>query len=277
MFSILPLRPHKSLGQVFLIERSSLSSCFTYLQAGPQRAILEIGPGLGQATRPLLKTGAEVTALELDRRFIPTLAGLAEENSRFHFYLVDAQKISWDGFSPGPYSVFGNLPFYLSTAILEHLLEGESNWLRAVFLLQQEVTQRLLAGPGEEGYGALSILARLRAHLSAGPSVSRRCFHPIPRVDSAFLFLERLPAPRVSVPNMKRFIALVHGAFAQRRKTLTNNLLRMNPHLSRTQAASLLDNAGIAGKRRGETLSLEEFARLAWALEAPFASLEDRP
>jgi 16S rRNA (adenine1518-N6/adenine1519-N6)-dimethyltransferase len=183
-------------------------------------------------------------------------------------------KISWDGLFDGPYSVFGNLPFYLSTALLEHLLEGEVNWLRAVFLLQEEVTQRLLAEPGEEGYGALSILAKLRAHLSAGPSVSRRCFHPIPRVDSAFLFLERLSAPRVSVPNIKHFVALVHGAFAQRRKTLTNNLLRMNPHFSRTQVSNLLDSAGIAGKRRGETLSLEEFARLAWALEALFASLE---
>ncbi|MEI6308507.1 MAG: 16S rRNA (adenine(1518)-N(6)/adenine(1519)-N(6))-dimethyltransferase RsmA [bacterium] len=277
MFSILPLRPHKSLGQVFLIERSSLSSCFTYLQAGSQRVILEIGAGLGQVTRPLLRTGAEVTALELDRRFLPTLAGLAEENARFHFHLVDAQKVSWDGFFPGPYSVFGNLPFFLSTALLEHLLEGEVNWLRAVFLLQEEVTLRLLAGPGEEGYGALSILAQLRAHLSPGPSVSRRCFHPIPRVDSAFLYLERLSAPRVSVPNMKRFVALVHGAFAQRRKTLTNNLLRMNPHLSRIQAASLLNSAGISEKRRGETLSLEEFARLAWALEAPLASLEGKP
>jgi 16S rRNA (adenine1518-N6/adenine1519-N6)-dimethyltransferase len=277
MFSILPLRPKKSLGQVFLIERSSLSSCFTYLQAGPQRAILEIGAGLGQATRPLLGTGAEVTALELDRRFLPTLAGLADENPRFHFHLADALTVSWDALFAGPYSVFGNLPFYLSTALLEHLLEGEVHWSRAVFLLQEEVTRRLLAGPGEEGYGALSILARLRAHLSLGPNVSRRCFHPIPRVDSAFLFVERLSKPRVSVPNMKRFVTLIHGAFAQRRKTLANNLLRMDPNLSRIQAAGLLDSAGIAEKRRGETLSLEEFARLAWALEAPFASLEWKP
>jgi len=277
MASNLPPQPHKSLGQVFLIERSVLPSCFSFLNAGSQRAILEIGPGLGQATRSLLKTGAEVTAVELDRRFAPTLAGLADENPRFHFHIADALSISWDGLFVGSYSVFGNLPFYLSTALLEHLLESEGNWLRAVFLLQEEVTRRLLAGPGEEGYGALSLLAKLRAQLSPGPSVSRRCFHPIPRVDSAFLFLERLSAPRVSVPNMKHFIALIHGAFAQRRKTLANNLLRMNPQFSRSQAANLLESVGIAEKRRGETLSLEEFAQLAWSLEALLTTFEEQP
>jgi 16S rRNA (adenine1518-N6/adenine1519-N6)-dimethyltransferase len=261
-------RPRKFLGQVFLVERSLLIPSLAFLSNPSRRPpILEIGPGLGQATRPLLETGSEVVALEVDSRFSPALQSLAEEFPTFRFRIADAQTVSWDGVFPGIYSVFGNLPYFLSTAFLEHLLEREWHWQRAAFLLQREVSQRLLANPGEEGYGALSVLARFRARLSPGPFVPRQAFRPVPKVDSAFLHLERLPEPLFPVPDATRFTDLVRGAFGQRRKTLSNNLRRLHPELSRETVERILTKAGIDPRRRGETLSPQEFARLAWILE----------
>lgn len=261
------LHPKKALGQVFLQDLPSLHASLEFLGLSPGAQVLEIGSGVGNVTEALLATGAHVIGMEIDHRFQPVLARLQARASTFQYRIGNANREHWDELFTGVYQVFGNLPYYLSSPLLEQLLEREHRWARAAFLLQKEVVERLVAKPDSKAYSALTILSDFHAKLEKGPIVGRHSFYPVPTVDSQFLHLIRRDAPCVQVPNPLRFQQLVRGAFAHRRKTLTNNLLVLYPTFDRNKMQVLLERCGILGQRRGESLSVEEFARLAWAFE----------
>jgi 16S rRNA (adenine1518-N6/adenine1519-N6)-dimethyltransferase len=261
------LHPKKALGQVFLQDLPSLRSSLEFLRLGPGNHVLEIGSGVGNVTEALLATGAQVIGLEIDQRFRPVLTQLQSRASAFQYRIGNASQEQWDEFFQGGYQVFGNLPYYLSSSLLEQLLEREHRWERAAFLLQKEVVERLVAKPESKAYSALTILSDFHAKLEKGPIVGRHSFYPVPQVDSQFLHLTRRDAPPVEVPDRQRFCQLVRGAFAHRRKTLLNNLLVLYPASDRSQWQVLLDRCGLLGQRRGESLTIEEFARLARAIE----------
>jgi len=264
------LHPKKALGQVFLQDLPSLRASLEFLGIGSGVQVLEIGSGVGNVTEALLTTGANIIGLEIDHRFQPVLARLQAHSSAFQYRISNANQEHWDELFKGTYQVFGNLPYYLSSSLLEQLLEREHRWERAAFLLQKEVVERLVAKPGSKAYSALTILSDFHAKLEKGPIVGRHSFYPVPQVDSQFLHLIRRDAPPVNVPNRQIFWQLVRGAFAHRRKTLLNNLLVLYPAFDRNKLQVLLERCGIVFQRRGESLTIEEFARLATAIQESF-------
>ncbi len=229
--------------------------------------ILEIGAGVGNVTRRILEEGPFVIAIEVDKRFSPNLTQLKDDFSRFDFKIMDALSISWDSLFGGEnYSIFGNIPYNITGPLLEKMLLREKKWEKGVLLLQEEVSQRLLSPPGEKTYSSLTVFANLKAKILKGPKVSKKCFFPTPKVDSAFVFFLRKVQPDFPVLDEQFLLELVRGVFQQRRKTLLNNLLRVFPTLSRGELERLEENAGFSFSRRSETLSLEEFCKLANSL-----------
>jgi len=260
----LNIRPKKSLGQSFLQELSLLKEPLQFLELGPGVNVLEIGAGIGNATLKILDHGARVTALEVDNRFAPILSLIQKSYPNVRFLFQDAKAVSWDDIFQGEsYSVFGNIPYYITGPILEKVLLGEKNWKKAVLLLQEEVSERLLAPPGLKSYSSLTIMANFKARLSRGPKVSKSCFFPAPKVDSIFIYMERKQTPDFPVLNESFFLKLVRGAFQERRKTLQNNLLRMFPSLSKETLSSIEETTGLTFSKRSESLSLKDFCLLA--------------
>ena len=220
------------------------------------RAVLEIGPGGGVLTRELLGAGARVLAWELDPDWAFYLARDSALGSA-SLVLGDALDLAWERLPQGTL-VAGNLPYGISTALIDQLLERAEGVPRAAFLLQLEVTRRLAAGPGESQYGAASVLTRARAAVSVLGQVARGSFRPAPRVDGAFLGLVRRPPP-LPTTEMPGFTATVRLAFALRRKTLRNALAA---GWGRQRAEEVLRAVGIDRRVRAQQLSLEDFVAL---------------
>lgn len=263
----LGLKPLKTLGQSFLQELSVLKTPIHFLNISSQSWILEIGAGVGNVTRRILAEAPKVIALEVDQRFSPILAQLKDDFPNFDFQITDALSISWDSLFEGEnYAIFGNIPYNITGALLEKMLLREKNWEKGVLLLQEEVSRRLLSPPGEKNYSSLTVLANFKAKILKGPKVSKKCFFPVPEVDSRFVFFLRKDQPDFLVFDEQFLLELVRGVFQQRRKTLSNNLLRMFPNLSRQKLKELESKAGFSFSRRSETLSLEEFCKLANSL-----------
>jgi 16S rRNA (adenine1518-N6/adenine1519-N6)-dimethyltransferase len=250
------LRPKKEWGQNFLGDERVLASLAELTGAGPGDTVVELGAGLGHFTRALSERGARVVAVERDRDLVPLLKEQVEgrdvevvEGDAKTFDLAPAALLAGR-----PVILCGNLPYHLSSPILFHLLDQRAHVRRAVFLLQKEVAERIAAPPDTEAYGLLSVLLGLVADAHVGLHVSRHAFHPPPEVESAALVLELLPAPRVPVVDELRFRKLVKAAFAQRRKTLWNAVKNLDG------AREALARSGVDPQRRGETLSVAEFA-----------------
>ena len=248
------LRPKKSWGQNFLGDEKVLGVLAALSGAGPGDWIVELGAGLGHLTRALLATGARVVAVERDRELAPILR---QELVGAEVHEADAKSFDLGAVAARagrPIVLCGNLPYHLSSPILFHALDQRASIRRAVLLLQREVAERVAAPPGGRDYGLLSVLLGLWADARIGLSVPRGSFTPPPEVESAALVLDFLSAPRAQVGDEARFRALVKAAFAQRRKTLSN-ALKVLPG-----AREALERAGIDSQRRGETLTVEEFA-----------------
>jgi 16S rRNA (adenine1518-N6/adenine1519-N6)-dimethyltransferase len=227
--------------------------------------VVELGAGLGHYTRALAATGAKVIAVERDRDLVPILRHDLKELG-VEVEEADAKQIDLPGFAAragAPIVVCGNLPYHLSSPILFHVLDQRQALRRAVFLLQREVAERVAAPPGGRDYGLLSVLLGLYADARVGLHVPRGAFTPPPEVESSALVLDFLPAPRAPIQDEARFRAVVKAAFAQRRKTLWNALKPVEG------AREALAAAGIDPQRRGETLSVKEFAALESAMGPP--------
>jgi 16S rRNA (adenine1518-N6/adenine1519-N6)-dimethyltransferase len=262
------IRPSRRRGQNFLIDRGALNRVLAAAELAPEDEVLEIGPGLGVLTRALAERCRRVVAVEVDERLAgaletETLAGLENvELVRADFLELDLGSLL--GRFSSRVKVVANIPYSITSPAIARLLEHADRLERIVLMVQKEVAERLAALPGTEAYGSLTLLAQFYADVELLGTVSRRCFLPAPEVDSAIIRLRLLPQPRVPDVDPERFFAVVHAAFGQRRKTLLNSLSGSRElGWTREQATAALAAARIDPHRRGETLALEEFARLA--------------
>lgn len=261
------LRAVHRLGQHFLVDRQILLRICAACGAQPGELVLEIGPGPGALTQVLLQGGARVLAIELDRAMVSLLQHTLGDAAGLTLVQADVLTVDLAAqlgrlLRPGERAkVAANLPYYITTPVVMRLLETALPLDRVVVTVQREVAERMVAGPGGKDYGALSIAVQYRAEAEIVLQVPRRAFWPVPAVDSAVVALQLRPQPAVAAPEAQ-FFRVVRAAFGQRRKTL-GNALAGGMGIGKERAAALCAAAGIDPRRRGETLSLEEFAALA--------------
>lgn len=268
------IRPRKSLGQNFLISGNVLDRIVAAAEIEPGDTVVEIGPGAGALTGRLAMAGARVIAVELDARLLPLLReGLGDRSAAVSVVRADALQIDYrqlladHGCGERGFKVAANLPYYISSPFIARLLEERYPFSVAVVMVQREVAQRLTAGPGTKAYGALSLLIHCYTVPEMVLRVSRRNFYPQPAVDSAVVRLRRRSEPLVAAEEAPLFFRLVRAAFGQRRKMLATALAGGMPDLDKKSWAAVIAGAGIDPRRRGETLTMEEFGRLARAYE----------
>jgi 16S rRNA (adenine1518-N6/adenine1519-N6)-dimethyltransferase len=259
------LHPHKGLGQNFLQDPGALEEIVSAAELRPTDMVLEVGPGLGSLTRYLAASAREVVAVELDQNLIPPLEDVLSSHQNVRIIHGDVLKLS-----PGElieednYLVVANIPYYITSAVIRHLLESPRKPRRIVLTIQKEVAQRICASPGDLSLLALSVQVygkpRIAAYIPAG------AFFPAPKVDSAVLVIDIYSAPSIQEEDLNAFFELVKAGFSQKRKTLRNSLssgLRISP----SDAAELLKRANIDPQRRAETLSLSEWSEIIVANE----------
>ncbi|EPH93747.1 MULTISPECIES: 16S rRNA (adenine(1518)-N(6)/adenine(1519)-N(6))-dimethyltransferase RsmA [unclassified Enterococcus] len=265
----------KSLGQNFLTEPNILRKIVETAAIDDQTNVIEVGPGIGALTEQLAKSAKQVVAFEIDDRLIPVLADTLQPYSNVtvvhqDILAVDIKKVIPEQFKENlPIKVVANLPYYITTPIMMHFLESGADVAEMVVMMQKEVADRISAKPGTKAYGSLSIAVQYFMEAKLAFIVPKTVFVPQPNVDSAILKLTRRAEPAVDVVDEKAFFRLTKAAFQLRRKTLWNNLQHAYGKDEETKAwlAKSLEAASIDPKRRGETLSLEEFAALSNAME----------
>ncbi|MFM5917579.1 MAG: 16S rRNA (adenine(1518)-N(6)/adenine(1519)-N(6))-dimethyltransferase RsmA [Novosphingobium sp.] len=259
------LNASKALGQNFLFDEQLLDRIARVPGRLDGQQVLEVGPGPGGLTRALLRAGAQVTAIEMDRRCLPALAELAEAfPGQLRVIEGDATKVAHG--IEGPFHVIANLPYNVGTALLVGWLGGETwppQWISLTLMFQLEVAERIVAAPGSSAYGRLAILAQWRSTAKLAMKVHRSAFTPPPKVMSAVVHLAPADMPEgVSARMLER---LTEAAFGQRRKMLRQSLKGI------PGALDALDALGIDAQRRAETLSVAEFVEVARILSFPAA------
>jgi 16S rRNA (adenine1518-N6/adenine1519-N6)-dimethyltransferase len=255
------LRPHKGLGQNFLQDPLALERIVAAAEIRPTDTVLEIGPGLGSLTRYLAVSARSVVAVELDQHLLPPLKAVLAPYDNVRLIHGDILESNPAELIPDEeYLVVANVPYYITSAIIRHLLEARSKPRRIVLTVQREVAQRICEKPGDMSVLALSVQVygkpRIATHIPAG------AFHPAPNVDSAVLVIDIYPEPLIAREHLDIFFRLIKAGFAQKRKTLRNSL-SAGLSISASTAAELLTGVGIDPQRRAETLSLEEWERLS--------------
>lgn len=256
------LRMSKKLGQNFLIDASIVQGIVDAAEIQPGERVLEIGPGIGTLTQGLAEAGAEVTAVELDKKLPAVLAETLKAYDNVTIVPGDILKVNIpEIMGEGPFKVAANLPYYITTPILMTLLERHLPITRMVTMVQKEVAERMIAKPGSRTYGALSVAVQYYTEPEIVLDVPPRSFIPAPEVDSVVIVCKVRETPAVDVMDEKMFFRVVKAAFGQRRKTLSNAL--KGGGFPKEQVRDAMEAAGIEMTRRGETLSLEEFAKLA--------------
>ncbi len=277
------LQPRKGLGQNFLVDEVHLARIVAAAELTAEDAVLEIGPGLGMLTERLAEAAGRVIAVELDPRMVAILAERLAGRSNVHIILGDilsldpAQLVAealypdqaWSHLSlsaaPISYKVVANLPYYITSAAIRHLLEARVPPSLMVLTVQREVAQRMIARPPEMNLLAVSV--QLYASVEIVDRIPAGAFYPAPKVDSAVVRLRRFERPAVDMADVKDFFDVVKAGFGQRRKQL-HNALMSGLGRSPTSIVAALQMAGVDPRRRAETLTLEEWARLAEALRA---------
>jgi 16S rRNA (adenine1518-N6/adenine1519-N6)-dimethyltransferase len=265
----------KSLGQNFLIDMNILSKIVDAADLDETMGALEIGPGIGALTERLAQTAKQVTAVEIDPRLIPILQDVLAPYPNVQVVhgdvlKVDLQEIFKQNFTDvHKVSVVANLPYYVTTPILMKLLEERLPLQNIVVMIQKEVADRMAARPGGKEYGSLSVAVQYYCEPELVCTVPHTVFIPQPNVESAVIKLKVREVPPVQVADEAHFFQVVQASFAQRRKTIANNLkARYFNEGGREALEAVLSEAGIEPSRRGETLSIEEFARLSDVLLA---------
>lgn len=267
----------KSLGQNFLTDPNILRNIVAAGDIDQDTNVIEVGPGIGALTEYLARAAHQVVAFEIDDRLLPVLADTLSPYDNVSVIHQDILQARIDhvlqeqfGNDGRPVKVVANLPYYITTPIMMHFLDSKVEIAEMIVMMQKEVADRISAKPGTKAYGSLSIAVQYYMEASVAFIVPKTVFVPQPNVDSAILKLTKRPQPAVDVTNEKAFFGLTKAAFLQRRKTFWNNLQSYYGKDEATKAwlQQSLKEAEIDPIRRGETLSLEEFARLSNVMEA---------
>ena len=267
----------KKFGQNFLIDPHVLEKIVEAAGVTKDDFVLEIGPGIGTMTQYLCENAREVTAVEIDTNLIPILEDTlsAYDNVTVinqDILKLDIAKLAMERNGGKPIKVVANLPYYITTPIIMGLFESHVPIDSITVMVQKEVAERMVAKPGGKDYGALSVSIQYYTEPEIAFIVPPESFIPAPNVDSAVIVCKRRTVPPVEVCDEKLFFKVVKAAFSVRRKMLSNALKNMG--ISSVQAAAWLERAGIDPKRRGETLSLADFASLTNCFKEVLAETE---
>ena len=259
------IRPSKKLGQHFLLDLDVVDASLEAAHVGLADTVLEIGPGPGVLTRALVERAGRVIAVELDRDMLRVLAPLRRDHPNLELVEGNAIAIPPEQIvGTGPYKIVANLPYYITSAAIRYYLEAAHRPELLVLLVQREVAERICATPG--GMSLLSLSVQLYAVPEILLLVPADSFFPSPQVESALLRLSLRPQPVIAPDRIPLFFLLAQAGFNDRRKQL-HNALRINLHVPEADVTRLLADAGIDGKRRAETLALDEWNCLCAAAE----------
>ncbi len=264
----------KSLGQNFLIDNNIISKIIASAELTGSDLVVEIGPGLGALTTEIARKAFKAVVVEVDRGLLAALSEILKGLQNVEMVLGDALKMDFDrlvaestcgeyGGAGKKYKLLANLPYYITSPVLMHLLLGRFNISLIVIMVQSEVAERLAAAPGSKVYGSLSLAVQYFTKPEILFRVPRTVFYPRPGVDSAVVRLMVRSEPAVLVRDQEMLFSVIRSAFGKRRKTLLNSLTGCAPGIDRKTCLNSLKKAGIDPERRAETLSLEEFASLA--------------
>ena len=256
------IKMSKKLGQNFLIKRGIVDEIVHAAELTVGEPVLEVGPGIGTLTQGLAQSGADVTAIELDRRLLEVLDTTLASYDNVRIIHGDVLKLDVPTImNQKPFKVVANLPYYITTPIIMSLLESKLPIERLVVMVQKEVALRMVAKPGTKDYGALSVAVQYYTEPDIVLDVPPKSFLPAPAVTSSVIRCVLRDKPPVDVIDEKLFFRVVKAGFAQRRKTFANTMRTTG--LSKEQIDDILVKANIDGQRRGETFSLQEFADVA--------------
>ena len=268
------IRPVKSLGQNFLIDEEVIGRIVEGSGISKDTLVIEIGPGTGALTLPLAEAAGHVTAIELDERVIPGLRvktfSLGNVDIIHEDILkTDLQSLISEGlekYGLKEVRIVGNLPYYITTPIIMKLLEEHTGAESITVMMQKEVADRIAAAPGTKPAGAITYSVHYYADVTRITDVGRDSFYPAPKVDSAVLRLDLREGPPVEVSDMDLYFNCIKAGFSHRRKTLLNSLMSLGGY-DKAEIEDALHRSGIEPERRAESLSMEEFARLADSLK----------
>lgn len=260
------IKMSKKLGQNFLIKRGIVDEIVHAAELTVGEPVLEVGPGIGTLTQGLAQSGADVTAIELDRRLLEVIDTTLASYDNVRIIHGDVLKLDVPTImNHKPFKVVANLPYYITTPIIMSLLESKLPIERLVVMVQKEVALRMIAKPGTKDYGALSVAVQYYTEPDIVLDVPPKSFLPAPAVTSSVIRCVLRDKPPVDVIDEKLFFRVVKAGFAQRRKTFSNTMKTTG--LTRDRIEELLAKANIDGQRRGETFTLQDFADVAnaWA------------
>lgn len=258
----------KNLGQNFLIDGNIITKICEGAGITKQDGVIEIGPGIGTLTQHLSKYAKKVVAIELDTNLVPILEDTLEGIDNVQvinndILKVDIEKLIEDEFEGLDVKVVANLPYYITTPIIMKLLESRLNIKSISVMIQKEVAMRMIADPGGKNYGALSVAVQYYSDAKIITNVPRNVFMPKPNVDSAVIKLDVYKKPPIEVLDEKLMFKVVKSAFGQRRKTILNALSGGYLDLNKETIKEVLEIAEIDAQKRGEVLSIEDFAHIA--------------
>ena len=262
------LRYRQSLGQNFIYDEELLAALTEAAEVSGDEDVLEIGPGCGSLTKHLCHAARKVLSIELDERLIPLLQAFLAEEKNWSVVQGDIMTVNLPEITAvlqPPFAVVANIPYYITTPLIQRLLTAELPISRMALMVQKEVADKILAAPGEDGWGPLAVRCQYMCEPRRLMEVPASCFTPPPKVDSTFILLQMREEPAVQVESEEIFFRVVNAAFALRRKTLLNGLCAAF-RVERAEAAGWLEAAGIDPMVRGEKLGLAEFGRLADAV-----------
>jgi 16S rRNA (adenine1518-N6/adenine1519-N6)-dimethyltransferase len=269
------LHPEKSLGQNFLVDEASLRLVVAAAQISADEEVLEVGAGLGSLTRQLAHSARSVVAVELDTNLIPPLQQVVSTYPNVRVVAGDILTLDPVQLaSHAEYIVVANIPYYITSALIRHLLEARIPPQRLVLTVQREVAKRICAGPGDMSLLALSV--QVYGHPEIVAHIPASAFYPPPKVDSAVLRIELFSSPLIPAHELDTFFQLIKAGFSQKRKTL-RNALSGGLHITPTQVELMLQQADINPMRRAETLDLPEWHHLTSIFRAQFPQYQSGP
>lgn len=258
-------RPEKSLGQNFLIDENIKRKILRDIVYSKDDIVLEIGPGFGIMTFGLAEATKHVYAIEKDSRLCRIMGPFFAEKGNITLINKDILDVDLSEYSPGEkIRVYGNVPYCITTPIIENVIRQRSNVKDLTMVLQDELADRIVAKPGSKIYGSITCFIQYYARASKVMKISKGCFCPAPKVDSCLLRLELLDEPSVRVKDEELLFKVIRGAFSQRRKKLINPLSSDSSFvMDKAEWENVLKSCSIDPSSRAEALSLAEYAKIA--------------